>query len=217
MMDNSKREQLRDELINLCDKSQDNSINRGKIVGLIEDLSTLYPCTSNPLYNWRCRIDKDQSEVSSYKPPSQYDGIWDTRYTTIDTQLSNKSRQMVNSTSSEVKYVIEGWKGKSFKIVGCDVIYKLQALSDNKYKLLAKKITLYRKSRIGLNDISVPFLIDFILKRLNHKIDSTLEIIYMDEEMCIEQNENRDYYIKTRLYEVWNPLNPKGWELVSCL
>ena len=217
LMDNSKRELLRDELINLCDKSQDNSVNRGQIVGLIEELSSLYPCTSKPLYNWKYRIDNDQSEVGSYKPPSQYDGIWDTRYTTIDTQVSARSRQMVNSTSSEVKYVIEGWQGKSFKIVGCDVTYKLQALSDNKYKLFAKQITLYRKSRIGLNNIGIPFFIDFILKRLRHKTESTLEIVYMDEEMCVEQNENREYYIKTRLYEAWNPLNPKGWELISCL
>jgi len=124
---------------------------------------------------------------------------------------------MVNSTSSEVKYVIEGWKGKAFKIHGYDVIYKLQALSDNKYKLCATRITLYRNSRIGLNFISLPFLIDFTLKRLGHNSDSTIDIVYMDEEMCIEQNEKRDYYIKTRLYEAWNPINPKGWELISCL
>jgi hypothetical protein len=115
-----------------------------------------------------------------------------------------------------VKYVVEGWKGKALKINGYDIVYKLQAISDYQYKLCTKKITLYRKSRIGLSAISLPFLVNFILKRLNHKSESTLEIVYMDDEMCIERSE-KEYYIKTRLYETWNPLNPNGWELVSCL
>ena len=215
MASDDEREILRDELIRLCDKSPDKS-NRPQIVELIEELSKRYPCTSKPLHNWKYRVENDQSNDNTYKPPSQYDGIWDTRYTSADANLSTSTRQLVNSTSSEVKYVVEGWKGKALKINGYDIVYKLQAISDYQYKLCTKKITLYRKSRIGLTAISLPFLVNFILKRLNHKSESTLEIVYMDDEMCIERSE-KEYYIKTRLYETWNPLNPKGWELVSCL
>lgn len=110
---------------------------------------------------------------------------------------------------------------------GFQVVVEGNPVSDTKMDLTFRRVIIDRRSRVGLNRIVIPLPNFKFLQRLTRKKSENVEndskrrsgpcfnMLYLDDEMRVHKTGDGNYFVQTRLYDVWDPMI--GWTLISAV
>lgn len=192
--------------MDFCDLKKDEK----SILEIIQILAPLNSAIS-PVVYWKTRSDAAESTNPLH-------GLWKLRYTSdaSDSSLVTGRRgpatvlHYFNASSGIFTNAVEfrEWKGK---VKGFRVINKCEIVGDGStLKLQEKEIVVDRRSRIGLNSISIPFI--KAPWQQSGAGSSLMEILYLDDEVLVHRS-GKGLYVLSRLYDIWDPAI--GWTTTS--
>merc|ERR1711871_387439 len=88
--------------------------------------------------------------------------------------------------------------------------------------LVFEKVQVNRKSKVpflfGTINFYIPNLLPFFnkfRKKDNQIPQAYFEMMYLDEDLRIHRTGEGNYFVQTKLHEVWDPSHPTGWTTVS--
>lgn len=244
-LDHARAEHLRINLLSLCDELKTKTLKSSKpkemtaedrdkfrylenrIIALIQKLAIENP-TENPLKGW--------IQSNKYNPPCLLEGSWKLRFTTAE---DAKPRPRQNSTATTFQYV-NGTSGLITNIIAIKdsakntsttlrVEVQGEQLSPNSLLLLFLTVTVIQSNNRPdgkLKTTKFPFprlpFSNILFRRLNlsqqrraKPIGPAFTIIYLDDDLRIHKTARGDYFVQSRLYDVWDPM--KGWAQVSAV
>lgn len=163
-------------------------------------------------------------------------GTWKLRFTTAtDATFKPGKRgpattlQYVNTTVGTFTNIVEFRENKG-KVKGFQVVVEGEPVNDIRINLTFRKVIIDRRSRVGLNKITIPIPnLTFLSRFFNRKrkVDEGMKatnknregphfnMLYLDDEMRIHKTGDGNFFVQTRLYEAWDPM--KGWTLISAV
>lgn len=168
------------------------------------------------------------------KDGSPIDGSWKLRFTTaIDAkpEVTRRQRpeeflstcQHVNSTSQEITNIIRSYSTKDLTpLTTLKVSVRGKPLSSSRLQLAFRDVNVERPKakfikRFGFPFPRIPFSNALVNwkneKNPNHPIGPFFDILYLDEDLRIHKTGRGDYFIQSRLYDVWDPM--VGWKQIS--
>lgn len=110
------------------------------------------------------------------------------------------------------------------KTKSVQVVVEGRPVTDTRINLTFRRVIFNRRSRIGLNKITIPIPSFSFLKRFqkredpddqNKKTGPYFNMIYLDDEMRIHKTGDNNYFVQTRLYDAWDPM--LGWTLITAV
>ena len=213
---NSARDQLRFELLELCEKSEEDRKDHlfamsfeKQIVEAVSKLVVLNP-TSVPLSNWL---------FPKTPVPCSVDGNWQCRFSNDRSNNLRIGKRgypellfSINSTSGTFVRNIQfpSNKGSLKKI---SVYYQTKAISSTNLLCFRRNICNFQFERRWIfNRIYLPNPL-FFLSPITEKRQPILKIEYLDDEVLIYRLPNDKLSILVRAYEAWDPM--RGWTYIN--
>ena len=191
-----------------------------EIISLVNQIAKYNP-TPNPFESWNTK----QTGMNE----SPLNGVWKLRFTTAADATFKPSKrgeastyQIANATSGYFLNCIDfpNNKGKTKGFV----VHVKGIPKDNKMQLIFEKVVINRISKIpklfGQLKFRIPNLlpvINFFKKDVDKLPGAYFEMLYLDEDLRIHKTGEDNYFIQTKLHEVWDPSTNDGWTMVSTL
>lgn len=199
----------------------------GKIKSIIGKLAVHNP-NKMPVDFWEDSINK-----------CPLDGAWKLRFTTAEdakpkikkesnatssvTSIAPFTYQLVNSTCGTITNIIQFNPGQT-KSTTLRVLVKGVKLTPERLLLLFKTVTVVKEKDKRVRSFSFPFpripFSNTFLTRLAifrgkeiTPIGPYFDVQYCDDDIRIHKTGKGDYFVQSRLYEVWDPM--VGWKLIS--
>lgn len=166
------------------------------------------------------------ADPGSQAPPLE--GVWKLRFTTAaDATFKPGKRgaavttQIANATSGFFLNQI-AFPDNPGKVEGFTVFVKGTPMSDHRMALTFARVEVDRKSRaprlFGKLTFWLPNLlpiVNFFKRKDEHLSPPFFDVMYLDEDLRIHKTDQGNYFVQTRLYQVWDPAHPRGWTTIS--
>lgn len=197
-----------------------------EIVSIIEQLSKINP-TTRPTEHFGNNITGERSLL---------DGFWKLRFTTAaDATFKPGKRgpattlQQINGTTGVFRNIIE-FNENNGSVRSFNVIVQGEVLDDYNVALTFQKVVIYRQPKYLfkklLSQITIPLPNFNLLEKFTRRKDKLKErrkdlpsfkILYLDDDLRIHRTAQGQYFVQSRLYQVWDPLEKSGWKLISMI
>lgn len=197
-----------------------------EIVTLIEQLAPLSP-TQCPTEHFGSNTTGSQSLL---------DGFWKLRFTTAaDATFKPGKRgpattlQEINATTGVFRNIIE-FKENNGSVRSFNVIVQGEKIDDRDIALQFQKVVIYRQPKYIfkrlLSKITIPLPNFSLLERFTRRKDKSQErrkdlpsftMLYLDDDLRIHRTAQGQYFVQSRLYQVWDPLEEGGWKMISMI
>lgn len=229
----SNVETLRSELLSLCDEyqSQEKYFAKTKSPRKIRELPVLLEIERKiELKILQLSIESPiKNALQSWgNSASPIDGSWKLRFTTaLDAkpELFNKQKdreisvfQYVNSTIGTITNIIQStYKSTHSPISTIRVTVKGNALNDNRLQLSFQTVNIERPDARLFKRFSFPFPQLPFLNLIGRKKDigPYFDLYYLDDDLRIHKTDRGDFFVQTRVYDVWDPM--VGWKRICLL
>lgn len=199
-----------------------------EVLKLVDKITNLNP-TSDPLKHWKSEEGNAQK--------CMLDGMWKLRFTTAaDATFKPGKRgpaftlQRINATDGTLTNIIE-FRENNGTLRNFNVVVEGDALSRQYLELDFKKVVINREPRRWLarrlfKKFTIPLPNFGFLERITRRKDKVgerrtrkpgFEVLYLDDELRIHRTNQGQVFVQSRLYDVWDPTEDKGWKLISAI
>lgn len=200
-----------------------------QIRSVIELLAAKNP-TVAPLKNWKAGGEQPDQQPS-------LEGSWKLRFTTAQDakprprksksgdSITVRTSQLVNTTAGKLinvlKFDSEDYRKRS--LIQVEVFGEKK--TENTLLLAFKNVLVirYKENDEARRPLRFPFprlpfsntILSYLNKNrsLGNFLGPYLSIVYLDEDLRVHKTGRGDYFVQTRLYDVWDPL--VGWTEIS--
>jgi len=200
-------------------------------IAILEIINKLAKCnpTSKPTSGWESSaiVGMKDEDIMHIAP---LDGTWKLRFTTAGDATFRpgkrgkaRTEQIANATSGYFLNCIK-FPDNPGKTMGFTVYVKGIVKSHNEMELNFKKVVIHRRSRFprifGSFTIPLPNILSLfnIFRSMKNQLKSPyFKVLYLDDDLRIHVTGENNYFVQTRLYDVWDPSHPSGWKKIALL
>lgn len=199
-----------------------------EVLKLVDQIAKYNP-TPDPLQHWMSTDGKGADCL--------LDGLWKLRFTTAADATFKPGRrgpattsQQVNATAGTLTNIIE-FRQNNGTLRNVNVVVEGERLSPTELELNFRRILITREPRRWLakkllSRFTIPLPNFKTLERFTRRkgreqerrtMKPGFEVLYLDEDLRIHKTTQGQVFVQSRLYDVWDPTEDRGWKVVSAI